>query len=180
MSVESGRGESVCMKCGPGSHSTESCPKGAGLAESKAVDNVEVRRPTPEELADAERDRIAAEDAHWAGEAAKDDAKEEVETLRESGPEVSEFNGLIEAFEQDHSLEVLHAITVLAVSDAPNHPGREPARVALGVITKLWHKLKKETDIPAEELERLRLERKKIFQAVGVINSATGVVDHTR
>lgn len=125
--------------------------------------------------------KYAAMEAEYAAMAAEQDAQEAAaapEGKRECGPEVSLFNELIEAFEREHSLEALHAIVELAPKDAPNHPVREPARKALVAIYEQLKIVENETNISSDELYELQQKRKRVSQAVGMINR--GIVDHTR
>jgi len=98
--------------------------------------------------------------------------------LRECGPEVAEFEALIASFESAHSLSELSAIIDLTGTDAPNHPVREPARLALRPIFVKRNSLKDETNISAAEYERLNAAYIRLSRAVGVINN--GKVDHNR
>jgi hypothetical protein len=100
------------------------------------------------------------------------------EVKRECGPEIAEFESLIASFESTFSLEALHQIVDLTPADAPKHPIREPARVALIPIVKLLNALKDETDITPEKHADLKKEYKRLSQAVGMINRDK--VDHTR
>ncbi len=100
--------------------------------------------------------------------------------LREAGPEIAEFETMITDFEKNHSLEALLAITELTVKDAPNHPVREPAKIALASIIAKFEVLKKETTISDEQLELLEAKRKKLSMAVGLINIKENKVYHNR
>jgi hypothetical protein len=93
------------------------------------------------------------------------------EHLRESGPEIAEFENLIALFESEHSLEALHAITDLTPAEAPQHPLREPARLALIPISNLLNTLKHETDITREKHEELVEKYMPLSMAVGMLNS---------
>jgi len=139
------------------------------LGENKKLD----------ELDELEKARRIAEDAEYASMAMEfDELHTPPETKRESAPEISHFNELVAAFEVEHSLEALHAITELTAKDAPDHPVRGPAKLALKEIFAQLKVLEKETDISPEELTAVKLEKKRISQAVGMINR--GIVDHTR
>ena len=100
------------------------------------------------------------------------------ETKRECGPEVAELEKLFTAFEAEHSLDALHAIVDLTPEEAPNHPVREPAKNALAPITQLFNTIKDKTNITPDALAILTAKRKRLSQAVGIINK--GKVDHTR
>jgi len=100
------------------------------------------------------------------------------EDIREAGPEIAEFEGLIASFESTHSLAELHAITDLTPKEAPMHPVREPAKEALVPITDMLNKLKRETNITPEKHEELKSEYRRLSRAVGMING--GKVDHNR
>ncbi len=100
--------------------------------------------------------------------------------LREAGPEIAEFETMMADFEKEHPLEALLAITDLTIEDAPNHPIREPAKIALVSIIAKFEVLKKETTITDEQLELLEAKRKKLSMAVGLIDIKTNKIDHTR
>jgi len=100
------------------------------------------------------------------------------ESLRECASEVAEFEAMIASFELSHPLAELMSIVELTQADAPYHPVREPARLALALILKSLNVLKDETDISKDEHDRLKLEYKRLSRAVGVINN--GIVDHNR
>lgn len=100
------------------------------------------------------------------------------EGLRESGPEIEEFERMLISFESDHSLEALHAITELTSKDSGVHPVREPARLALIPINTKLEEIKKETNISDETYQQLRAKYKVLGRAVGIISG--GKLDHTR
>lgn len=106
------------------------------------------------------------------------EAAETPEAKLECEPEVAKFKEMVAAFEAEHSLEELHAITDLTPEDAPKHPLREPARVAIIPIVTQLNKLKEETNITPERYEEMRAEYKRLSRAIGMINK--GKVDHTR
>lgn len=106
------------------------------------------------------------------------EARETSQEQRDCRPEITELQGLMDKFKNEHPIEELFAITDLSVEEAPHHPIREPARLALIPIVELLNRLKKETDISPEEYERLKAEYRHLSQAVGMINK--GLVDHTR
>ena len=95
------------------------------------------------------------------------------ENRRESEPEIAEFEGMINAFEAEYSLEVLNAITTS--EEAFDHPVREPAILALNPIDAKFNSLRDETNISPEKLEELEVRRKKLTNAVGAIFG--GVLD---
>jgi len=98
--------------------------------------------------------------------------------LRESGPEIAEFEEMLASFETTHSLSELHLIIDLTPEEAENHPIREPARVAcIPLVTKL-NALKNETNIPSEKYDELNAKYRDIRRAVGTINK--NKVDHIR
>ena len=100
------------------------------------------------------------------------------ENLREAGPDVAQFESLVNSFESTHSLAELHSIVDLTPEDAPNHPVREPARLALIPIVAMLDTLRKETNISPEKYEELRTKYKRLSNAVGIINN--NKVDHER
>ncbi|MFA6524405.1 MAG: hypothetical protein WC264_02010 [Candidatus Paceibacterota bacterium] len=100
------------------------------------------------------------------------------ESLREAGTEIMELEEMFISFELKHSLEELSSIIDLTPADAPNHPVREPAKVALIPIVALLNTLKKETNISTEKHEELKAKYKRLSRAVGMINN--NKVDHNR
>ena len=78
------------------------------------------------------------------------------EDLREAGPEIVEFEAMITLFESMHHLEELNSIIDLTPAEAPKHPTREPARVALFPIVAELNTLKNETNISLEKHEELK------------------------
>lgn len=103
---------------------------------------------------------------------------EESKELRECESEITEFEEMILAFELTHPLEELHLIIDLRPEDAPQHPLREPARLALIPIVARLNALKNETNISPEKYEELKAKYKRLSRAVGMINS--NKVDHNR
>jgi len=99
-------------------------------------------------------------------------------TLREAGPEIVEFEAMITLFESMHHLEELNSITNLTPVEAPKHPTREPARLALIPIVATLNALKKETNISPEKLEEVKAKYMRLSRAVGIINN--NKVDHNR
>jgi len=100
------------------------------------------------------------------------------EGLREAGPEIIELERMFISFESEHSLEELNLIIDLTPADAPNHPVREPAKVALIPIVTKMNILKKETNISPKKQEELKAKYMKLSRAVGMINN--NKVDHNR
>ena len=93
------------------------------------------------------------------------------------GPEVEEFEGMLEDFEKAHDLEALHAIIDLTPAEAPHHPVREPAKQALNPIYKKLCLIKDETNITGEKYAELKAKWKLLSQAVGMINN--NKLDHS-
>ena len=100
------------------------------------------------------------------------------ELIREEFPEITEFEGLIAAFESVHSLAELHLIINLTAEEAPQHSVREAARAELGPIVAKLNVLKKETNISLDKCEELKAQYMRLSRAVGIINNNT--VDHNR
>lgn len=98
------------------------------------------------------------------------------EVLKESGPEIAQFEGMIAAFEAEHPLEQLHQIVDLTVEQAPHHPIREPARQALLPITPKLLALKRDTDISEKKYEEMKALYKRLSRAVGAVRN--NKVDH--
>lgn len=120
------------------------------------------------------------EDAEWLADYLTRHSETIVspENLRESGPEIAEFEGMVASFESTHSLAELNLIIDLTFSDAPEHPIRELARLALIPIVAKLNALKRETNISNEKYEKLKAEYKRLSRAVGMINN--NKVDHNR
>lgn len=93
------------------------------------------------------------------------------EDRRESGPEEVEFEQMVDSFTAEHSLAELHAIHDLTPEDAPQHPVREPARVALNPIYAKLVIIEKETNVSPARLAELKARFKVVSQAVGIINN---------
>ena len=105
----------------------------------------------------------------------------------ESGPEIAEFERLIDAFESHFSLEELTAIIDVrneviqmnseekrAELEAMNiaevsklHPIREPARLHLIPIVARLNRIKEETNVTPEKFKELDAQYKKLSRAVG-------------
>ncbi|OGI72577.1 hypothetical protein A3J61_01255 [Candidatus Nomurabacteria bacterium RIFCSPHIGHO2_02_FULL_38_15] len=90
---------------------------------------------------------------------------------KEPGPESAEFENLVKQFEQEHSLEALHAITDLTPEEAKTHPIFWPAKLALAPIYEAAKVFRHN-----EELWGMY---NKLARAVGVIDK-DNKVDHTR
>lgn len=132
--------------------------------------------PSPEE----QKRQQEQEDAEWLVDYLAKHPETEIHTegLREAGPEIAQFESMIISFESNHSLEELNSIIDLSPKEAPQHPTREPARVALIPIVALLNTLEKETNISPEKHEELKSQYKKLSRAVGMINN--NKVDHNR
>ena len=89
-----------------------------------------------------------------------------------------EFGSLIASFESKYSLEELHSIIDLTPQEAPNHPLREPARVALIDIVKELNKLKATYGETSPEYQSIKENYMRLSRAVGMINK--NKVDHNR
>ena len=90
----------------------------------------------------------------------------------------TEFDSLVASFEAKYSLEQLHSIIDLTPQEAPNHPLREPARVALIPIVKLLNDLKAIYGETSSEYQSLKEKHLRFSRAVGMINK--NKVDHNR
>ncbi len=111
---------------------------------------------------------------YWLSQYAKKEIPKK--ERRESTQEVTELQGLLAAFEAEHSLAELHAIVDLTPQDAPKYPVRESAKKALIPIVDLINTLGKETDITAEKFAELDAHYRRLSKAVGMINN--GKVRH--
>ena len=134
---------------------------------------------TPEELEIEEKEKREALCAQYA-ELIQDCEKlwTPPADLRESGPEIAEFESMVLGFEKTYSIADLHSIVDLTQDDAPSHPVREPAKIAVGLISDKLGILKRQTDITQEKLRELAKKYERLSRAVGVINN--GKVDHNR
>lgn len=88
----------------------------------------------------------------------------------EGESKIAEFKKLVAQFESKYPLSKLHAITYLNPTEAPHHPLREPARLALAPIVAILNKLP-----PNKELKEQYM---RLSRAVGIISG--GKVDHDR
>ena len=130
--------------------------------------------PTPEDIRRQEEAALCAQYAELIA------LCEELATppaeLRESGPEIVEFEGMVLLFETTHPIEALRLITDLTSDEAPNHPIREPARIAVGLISQKLTVLRTQTDISPVRYRELEKKYQRLSLAVGVINN--NKVDH--
>ena len=88
------------------------------------------------------------------------------------------FDSLIASFESKYSLAELHSIIDLTPQEAPNHPLREPARVALADIVEELNKLKDTYGETSAEYKSIKEKYMRLSRAVGMINK--NKVDHNR
>lgn len=130
--------------------------------------------PTPEELKKREEAALCAQCVELL--ALCEELAAPPAELRESGPEIAEFESMILLFEATHSIEALHSITDLTSDEAPNHSIREPARIAVGLISQKLTSLRTETNIPPVKYRELEKKYQRLSSAVGVINNDK--VDH--
>jgi hypothetical protein len=140
--------------------------------------------PTPEEL---ELQRQAELAARYMAELSEPEIPSE--KRRECGPEITELEAMMAAFEETHSLEALHAIVdqsefvPVVINEATGvtvlrHPVREPARLALEPITDKLDVLIHETNITKARHEELKARSRRLSQAVGMVTK--GKVIHDR
>ncbi|MFA6076783.1 MAG: hypothetical protein WC735_01765 [Candidatus Paceibacterota bacterium] len=136
--------------------------------------------PSPEQLKRLEKERQGKEDAERLADylARHPEPVISPENLRDCAQEVTNFEFLVGIFESRFSLAELNSIIDLTPADAPKHPVREPARLALIPIVEKLNALKKETNISPEKFEELKAKYKIISRAVGIINK--NKVDHDR
>ena len=101
---------------------------------------------------------------------------------REHGPRVAEFERLVDQFEVMYSLEALHAITELEpFVEAPKHPLRQPAKIALEPIYALLCEIEEARDVSDDKCNELNAKYNRLSQAVGMIAAReNNRVDHTR
>ena len=102
------------------------------------------------------------------------------EKERECAQEIMEFQDMVTEFEATYSIEELNAIIDLTQDDAPNHPTREPARLASNQIFAKLNVLAKETNITAEKYDELKKRWNVLSNVVGIIDNRNGKVDHNR
>lgn len=140
------------------------------LSESKSKVK-HMKEKMPDGLTPEQRRKIEDEERYewWMENNPK--AKIVPENLREYEPEIKEFEEMIDLFESQYPLAELYAIVDLTPEEAPRHPVREPARLALKPILEKLHSLRDETNISPEKYEALQARWEKIFNAVGVINN---------
>ncbi|MDA3815369.1 MAG: hypothetical protein PF549_03305, partial [Patescibacteria group bacterium] len=125
---------------------------------------------------------ISEEDAEVL-KASKAEKKKNEETRKppeDCMPRLTEIKGLLTNFENIHDLEALHAINHLTMKTALDYPEREAAKADLIPIFSLINYLEEKTDITKEKLKELKLQFRKISQAVGIITEKEGILDHTR
>jgi len=92
-----------------------------------------------------------------------------LESRRECGPEIEEFEKMIDAFEAKYPLAELYLIVDLSLEKDPfHHPVREPAQLALKPIYKKMRVLRDETNISPEKYKELEMRRNNISNAVGL------------
>jgi hypothetical protein len=96
----------------------------------------------------------------------------------ESGPVILEIEALFAQFEAEHPVAELYGIIDLTPYDAPLHPTREPARLALIPLVAKLNILENETDISEETFNSIKEKYKYYSRAVGMISG--GKVDHER
>ncbi len=133
---------------------------------------------TPEDLRRERQDREDAEELAGHFAIHPEELVHPVQ-LRECGPEVAEFEGMLDAFESHHSLSALHALTYLTFEESRAHPIREPARLALVPIVAKMNSIKNETNISPERYKEINAKYKRLARAVGNIDK-NGKVDHDR
>jgi hypothetical protein len=119
---------------------------------------------TPEEEAEWESRKGDYEEKEPAPEAQTETEQAFIEILK-----------LMDAFESEHSLAALNEIIDLTPQEAPLHPIRQPAKLALEPILTKMNELK---GAPKEQSELLYARYKKFSRAVGMINN--NKVDHNR
>ena len=93
---------------------------------------------------------------------------------------IAEFEELTAEFESRFSLVELHAITRLDPKEAPSHPLREPAKIALEPIVELLNGIKVRFGEESEQFKTAKAKYRVLSQAIGSINASTHAVDHTR
>ncbi len=158
-------------------------PPGAIYLHKKYTEDMSIENPfnnPPEETPKPENKLTPEEEKYYEQWAQEEIAKTATtsENLRECEPEIAEFEEMVTSFELSHSLAELHLVIDLTPEEAPKHPVREPARVALiPIVTKL-NTLKKETNISPEKHDELKAKYMHLSRAVGIINK--NKVDHNR
>lgn len=119
---------------------------------------------TPEQQQEKEDDDLLA---LWK----KDHPEVVPERLWESGYDIASFENMVDIFTAEHSLAELNAIVDLTPEAAPQHPVREPARVALNRIYSKLVVIENKTNVSPEKLAELKAKFRVISQAVGMINN---------
>lgn len=128
---------------------------------------MEQPKPTEKEKDGLTEEQRELAERHLSSYSEKDIPNEERKDCERA---VVELQGMFAAFEAEFSLEELHAIVDLTAEDAPNHPVREPARIALIPIVAMLNYVKKETNITEERYAELDAGYKRLSKAVGIIS----------
>jgi hypothetical protein len=143
--------------------------------ESRGEMSLEKTKSNEAIYTDPTAEQLAMYEAYMA-EHPEPEIAEEDPTEHEK--KVTELETLCANFEATHDIKALYEILTLDPNEAPNHPTREPARVALNPIRALLNSLGKSSNISPKKLEELRAKYKYFSRAVGMINH--GKVDHER
>ena len=98
--------------------------------------------------------------------------------LKDCEPDIITLEQMFVAFERDHPLAELYAITDLSLADALNHPIRQPAVEAIKPIGLWLAYLEKETNITPERHAALLAHYAELTKAVGIIITAESKVRH--
>ena len=98
--------------------------------------------------------------------------------LKDCEPDIVLLEGMLAAFEREHPLAELYAITDLSVADAPNHPVRQPALKALEPIAGWLAYLEKETNITPQRHTELLARYAELTKAVGMIIDNENKIRH--
>jgi hypothetical protein len=97
-------------------------------------------------------------------------AAEELKSI-EAELEIEKFNELIATFEANHSLDALHAFSDITPENVDSiNAIREPARLDLIPIYDQLKLIEERADVTNEILEGLKADRRRLSQAVGMIN----------
>lgn len=92
-----------------------------------------------------------------------------LESIRECGPEIKEFEEMVASFELEHSLDALNAIIGLTPEEVKTHPVRIPAKIALEPINEKLNILKRETNISPERYGKMYEKYLRLSWAVGIL-----------
>jgi hypothetical protein len=92
--------------------------------------------------------------------------------------QVEKMEDLLLQYEDQALLDGLFAITDRA--EALNHPVRIQAKKDIDAVTKIFSFAKNYTNLQEEQATALQKRIRQLRLALGVINSDTGTVDHTR